>query len=372
MKITSSKENLLHVIQAVHRTSKSPVPILNTIKLEVKDGKLAATMTDIDLTLISGTTVTIDEEGEVCLPARQLVDIVRALPDTEIEIVAKDDSAMIIYNDSRISIKGYPVDQFPILPEMKESYSFQMSQGLLKEIVKQTAYAVSSDNTRPVLTGVWFDVSDNKLKFAATDAHRLALRETGIEVQGKNAIVPARALNELSKIMRGDVETVKITIGDHAMFATRDGVLITRLIAGHFPNYRQIIPGKFSASVTGKTNELIEAVARAFVLIDEESPVLEFSFDEESVVTVNTQTGSLKERLKVKYQGEPMKIYFNAKYLMDVLRAMPSDEMVLNLTNPLGAAVVKPAGKDDYLSLLLPARPKNEVSQTQDAQLRAS
>lgn len=366
MNFTTTKSNLLHVVQTVYRSSqaKATLPILGGILFKSQDGELTAASTDIDLTLQCRVPVEIIREGVICLPARQIMDIVRCLPDTVIQIENDEEtnSVKILYDDSQINLKGYPPDQFPALPELSGQASFQLTQGLLKEMIRQTIYAVSTDKTRPLFTGVLFENYNQKLRLVATDTHRLALRETEIESgQFNNVIVPGNALSELTRIIRNEEEPVEVTISkNHISFALKDALLISRLIAGQFPAYNQIIPNSFTARLVMNTVELSNALARAALLIDEEMPVLRFNLDAaQSLISLHTSSGWIKERLKANYQGEAMEIYFNARYLIETLRVIPSEEVAVNFTSPLSAAIIQPAGREDCLALLLPARPKN-------------
>ena len=373
MNFTTTKSNLLHAVQTVYRTSqaKATLPILGSILFKLQAEELTATSTDLELTLQCKTGVEAVREGAVCLPARQIMDVTRCLPDTVIRMESEEttSSVKILYDDSQINLKGYPPDQFPALPEVAEQSSFAVAQGLLKEMIRQTIYAVSQDKTRPLFTGVLFEHGE-KFRLVATDTHRLALREAESAAAAdqedaqkpENVIVPGSALVELVRIMRGEEETVQVkTSKSHISFHMKDTLLVSRLITGQFPAYRQIIPNHFSARLTMNTQDLNNALNRAALLINEEAPVLRFNLEEgQSLISVNTLSGWIKETLKASYQGEPMEIFFNARYLLETLRVIPGEEVTLNFTSPLSAAVIQPAGKDDYLALLLPARPKNE------------
>lgn len=367
MNFTTTKSTLLHAVQTVYRSSqaKASLPILGSILFKAQAGELSTTSTDIDLTLQCKASVEIVQEGAICLPARQIMDIVRCLPDAVIQLESDEttNSVKILYNDSQINIKGYPPDQFPALPEVTEQISFTLAQGLLREMIRQTVYAVSTDKTRPLFTGVLFENEDRRLRLVATDTHRLALRETEVDADRfGNVIVPGGALSELVRIMRGEDEPVQVKISkSHISFAMQGALLISRLIAGQFPAYRQIIPHNFSARLTMNTLELSNSLARAALLIEEEIPILRFNLEEgQSLISVNTTSGWIKENLKANYAGDPMEIYFNARYLMETLRAIPTEEVTINFTSPLSAAIIQPAGKDEYLALLLPARPKSD------------
>ncbi|MGQ9824918.1 MAG: DNA polymerase III subunit beta [Desulfotomaculales bacterium] len=367
MKFTVTRSNLLQGVQTVYRSgqAKSGLPVLNTILFQVDSEKLTLTSSDIDLTIQCRLPANTESGGEICLPARQILDIVRCLPDTPVQIENNPEanSVKILYDNSEINIKGYPPEHFPAPPELTDFSSFELPQGTLKEMIKQTIYAVSQDKTRPLFTGVFFEKYGGKLRLVATDTHRLALREADVEVGDfPGVIVPSNSLNELTRVMRQEEEKVSVMIGrTHISFTTADSVLISRLITGQFPAYQQIIPTSFSSSLVMNREELSSALARASLLINEDLPILRFNFSrEESFIFLSAETGWIKEQLKASYEGEGMEIFFNARYLIETLRVLSSEEVAIHFTSPLSAAIIKPAGREDYLALLLPARPKSD------------
>jgi len=367
LKFTTTKSNLLHIVQTVYRPvqTKVTLPILGTILFKAENGYLSATSTDMDLTLQCKIPLSITQEGMACLPARQITDIIRRLPDTSIQIEhdPRVNIVKILYEDSFLNIRCFSPDQFPAFPKVAEDSFFKIPQGVLKDMIKQTIYTVSNDKTRLIFTGVLFEAMDQKIRLVATDTHRLSWRETTIETkQFENVVAPGNALIELNRIMRNNEEPVQVKIGKtHIIFEMEDSLVISKLLAGRFPSYRQIIPDKFTANLTANTSDLSEALSRAALLLDEDFPILHFTLDEkESIIALNTTSGLIKEKLKAIYQGESMEILFNARYLIESLRVLPTEEVIINFTGPLSAAIIKPSGRDDYLSLLLPARPKND------------
>lgn len=367
MNFTVTKSNLLQAVQTVYRSSqaKASLPALGSILFRAEGESLTVTSTDIDLTVQCRTPVNVITNGEICLPARQIVDIVRCLPDTAVQMESDPEtsSVKILYDNSEINIKGYPAENFPSLPEITDCSTLQLTQGTLKEMIRQTIYAVSQDKTRPLFTGVLFEKNGRNLRLVATDTHRLALREAEAEAEEfSSVIVPGSSLNELTRVMKQEEEKVSIKIGrTHISFATAESLLVSRLITGQFPMYSQIIPTTFSSSLVMSTEELSSALARASLLIDDDPPILRFNLArEDSFVFLSTDSGWIREKLRASYEGEAMEIFFNARYLIETLRVIPTEEVTVSFTSPLSAAIIKPAGREDCLALLLPARPKNE------------
>lgn len=363
VKFTISRQDLLNAVQAVNRSAKSSVEILNTIRIEARGDLLTLTTTDIELTLVSKAPAQVAEEGEICLPMRQIAGLVKELPDVNLEIYTeKDASAVIAYNSSRVSLKGYPADQFPVAPDLSDPKArFTLSQGLMKEIIRQTAYAAATSRERPIFTGVNFDIANDRITFAATDTHRMAVKKIDLDTQQSlNVTVPERALNELSRLLQNDVESMKVVITANMIsFGTKTAAVISQLVSGQYPNYNTVIPSNFGAELSFKRSDLADTLSRAIILSDDVPTVL-LDLGEAARLQLKTQVGSINETIKATYKGEPMKIYFNARYAYEAIKAMPAEEVTLYLTGPKGPAVFKPTGKEGCLALVLPSQPKAE------------
>jgi len=368
MNFTINKSNLLYVIQTVHRTGQAKItmPILGGILFKAINNTLAAISTDIDLTTQCKMPASIIEEGTFCLPARQMADIVRHLPDTVIQIEGSQEksSVRIAYGDSEVNINGFPPGQFPDFPVPGGQPSLLVPKNIFKDMVRQTIFAVSTDRTRPLFTGVLFEVADQKLRLVATDTHRLALTEItlGSAPPPKSIVVPGSALNELIRIIRVDEESVAIEISEnHIFFITEDTIIASRLIAGQFPLYTQVVPDKFISRLRADVKEIYDAIGRAALLTQEEIPVIRFSLSmEQCTIFLSGFAGWIREKLNATYEGEPLEVFFNARYLMDCLRVIPTEEVVIEYTGSLGAAIIRSWERDDHFSLLLPARPRSE------------
>jgi len=355
MKITAARADLIRAVQNVHK-GKSIIPILGGMLLEARGGNLTVTTTNLEVSIRCSVPLSVVEEGALCLPSRQLVDIIKAIPDDEVRIQSEGDAAKILYNNSQISLNGFSPEQFPEMPEVSGQARIVIPAKLLLEAVNQTVYATLKDMTRPIFTGVLFDC-DKNLKLVATDAHRLALWESHIQTQATNVIVPAEALSEVAKIARNTEEVIIGIDNNYIKFEMGNTILFSKLIGGQYPNYQQVIPREFISVLTVKTAEFAGAVTRASLLLEDISAVVQITLNSIVTLSVDTPAGWIREKINASYQGDPIDIYFNAHYLIDALRAINSGEVSINFTSPLSAAVIKPASGDDkYLSLLLPAR----------------
>jgi DNA polymerase-3 subunit beta len=364
MKVVAAKEQLLNAVQIVQRavTIRSPLPILSGIKFEAVDNKIFLTATDLDMGIRCSFTTEVIEPGAAVIPARYISELVRRLPDIPILLSAEPVSGAVTiqYGQSETSINGFPAEEFPDFPIPSGDLTFDLPVEVLREMVRQVAFATANNENRPVFNGVLFELDDGNLQVVATDTYRLAWRKLILQNSGNinlNIIIPGKTLTELVKIIEPE-KVVNITVTENQiLFKADDICLVSRLIDGQFPNYKQVIPQEYHTRIRFKTKELAEATERASLLTKDSSPVVKMSLEENTlVVSVNTEAGRVHEEIPVFQEGEPFQVAFNARYLGDGLKAMGSEEIIMELTGPLSPGVLKPVDNQDYLSLLLPVR----------------
>ncbi len=369
MKFTTNKTTLAYAIGTVQKivSPRSPLPILSGILFEAHGNQLTVTGSDTELTIQCTVDVETEREGSVVLPIRYIADLVRYLPDVPIQFhtLPESTSTTITYGVSQVNIHGFGSEQYPRLPAVERGTSFSLAQDALKEMLRQVLFAVSNDETRPIFTGVLLQVEERQFRLVATDTYRLAVRRFQLEnhpEQNINVIIPGKTLNEVARLIGGSGEDITIVCGEnHAFFLTGTLKIASRLIAGQYPPYEQVIPREFVTRTQLATREILEATERASLLVREGNPVVQFSLQENScVVSVQTQAGWIREEVSGTVEGEPLEIWFNARYMGESLRALGSEDLTLELTGPLSAAVLRPSGEENYLSLLLPARPPKE------------
>lgn len=370
MKFVSDKEKLFYAVQVVQRavSIKNPLPILSGIKLETEeDNRILFTATDLDIGIRCTVPVEIIEPGTAVLPSKVITELIRRLPDVPIFINSDPltGSVTVKYGQSEASINGFPADEFPEVPLPLSDATFIMPVDILKEVIRQVVFAAANDENRPVFTGVLFEINGNEMQVVATDTHRLAWRKVSLENCENlaiNLIIPGKTLNELSKIIVGPDKVVNITVTENqVLFNTEDICLISRLIGGQFPNYRQVIPQEHITRIRLKTKDLAEATERASLLTKEGSSIIKLSLNENVlVISVNTEAGRVREELSVYQEGEPLQFAFNARYLSDVLKVVGSEEIIMEFNGPLSPGIIRPAGSQEFLSLLLPVRLREE------------
>lgn len=368
MKFFINKDNLLYGIQNVQRavSLKSPLPVLTGILFQCYDNKLKLSATDFEMSIYCTVPAVVEEPGELVLPARYITEFSRRLPDTTItfEKASHGQMATIRYGQSEFNINGYSTDDFPSLDLPGEEFSFNLSAELCKEIIKQVIFATSSDDARPVFTGVFFEIENNQLTLVATDTFRLALRRVSIDACAQeliNVIIPGKTLTELLRLP-GQNSAIKVIIGkSHAAFVAEDTVIIARLVSGRFPSYRQVIPSTFVTELKISLKEFLESAERASLLAGERSSLVNFAARGESVVlNVRSETGWIHEKVPAAVSGENMDITFNVRYLCDVLKSINFERLLIRLTGSLTPALITGEDKDDYMSILVPARQNKE------------
>lgn len=367
MKISSTKDNLLYGIQVCQRivSTKNPLPVLSGILLKANDGNLTFTATDLEVGIECTIPMDISENGAVVLPARIIGDIVRKLPDLKInlEVDKQNFNTSIKYGKSEFSLLGLSSEDFPILPSIDFNSVLTVKQDLFKNMIKQVIFAASADDNRPIFTGALMEVEGGSVKLIATDTHRLAFRNASLENNesgiDKSVIIPGKTLNELSRIMTGEGENVKIAFGDNQVVFEIPGIrLISRLIEGQFPNYRQVIPQGCKTKIRLKTRELLDAAERASLLAKEGSNFIKLTVSEGNMVinSNSPEIGKIEEQLPIQMEGEETQIAFNSRYLIDVLKVIDSEEILIELTGSLSPGIIKPAEGENYIYLILPIR----------------
>ncbi|HJQ50577.1 MAG TPA: DNA polymerase III subunit beta [Gaiellaceae bacterium] len=362
LRITCTKEDLVHGLSIVGRavSTRTAIQILSGILLEARGDDLRLAATDMELSLRASVPARVEGDGSIVLPGRTLVDIARLLPgeDVTIEHSAAESVVHIASGSASYTLHTYNAEDFPRLPELTDTQTFEVDREALLETIGRVARAASRDEARPVLTGVLVQFAGEKLVMAATDSYRLAVKETslGSAAPELEAIVPSRALQELSRVA-GDADEVAVGVQENQVIFSVGGVwLTTRRIDGQFPNYRQLLPETFEHELTVPRTELLDVVRRASVMIQRATPLqLRFADGEVTVVARTHEVGESQESMPVAYTGEPLEIGFNAEFLREGLESVEGDDVRMKLISPLRPAILTDEG-DDFTYLVMPIR----------------
>src|SRR5262249_3033655 len=322
MKIVCQREELSQKLAVVARavSTRASVQILSGVLLRAEAGRLHLAATDMELSLRSSLEAQADGEGAVVVPGRLLVDLVRLLPDNEVTIEHRADEnvARVTSGPSASTLHTYAAEDFPRLSDLDAVGTFTVDRESLLDTVSRVARSASRDESRTVLTGILVRFEAGKIVMAATDSYRLSVKETDLsgDVPELEAIIPARALAELSRIAQtGD--TIELGVHENqVVFAAEDVWLTTRRIDGQFPNYKQLLPETFEHELTLPRNELLDVVRRVGVMVQRTSPIqLRFAEGELTVFARTQDVGEAKESIPVQFAGDGMEIGFNAEFL---------------------------------------------------------
>src|SRR5919205_1131929 len=360
MKVVCSRDELSQRLGIVARavSTRASVQILSGVLLRAEAGRLHLAATDMELSLRSSLEAQVDGDGAVVVPGRLLVDLVRLLPDSEVTIEHRADENVVRITSgaSSSTLHTYAAEDFPRLPDLDTVGTFTVDRESLLDTVARVARSASRDESRPVLTGILVRFEAGKLVMAATDSYRLSVKETELDgdIPELEAIIPARALAELSRIAQSG-DTLELGVHENqVVFAADDVWLTTRRIDGQFPNYKQLLPESFEHELTLPRSEVLDIVRRVAVMAQRNSPLrLRFAEGELTVAAQTQDVGEARESMPVQFSGEPLEIGFNAEFLRDGIEAVNGDELQLKLISPLRPAVLR-GPTDDYTYLIMP------------------
>jgi DNA polymerase-3 subunit beta len=335
------------------------LPVLSGLRLELQGSQLSVTGTDLDLTIQLTVEVGGDGDGGVVLPARLAADIVRSLGSGAVDVVAESDEVSISNGRSHFTVRPLSFDDYPKLASPVNS-SVTLPAAAFGDALRQVVRAASTDEARPILTGVMMTAEGDGLRMVATDSYRLAVRDlVGQQVLAadQKVLVPGRALTELQRLVGGG-DSVTMRLGDRdATFEVGSTRLTTRLIEGEFPNYRQLIPPSHPNTLTVEREPLLEAIRRVKILAKDATPVrLQMGGDTLRLTAITQDVGNASEELDATYVGSELTVAFNPDYFAAGVEACIGDSITLSTLDALKPAVVRGVGIDDYLYLLMPVR----------------
>lgn len=363
MKFIVEKHQLQEAISNVQKavTGKSTMPILQGILIVVENSYITLIGSDKDLTIETKIECTTLESGRIVVNSRLFGDIIRKLPNAEIEISSNENNTISIKClKSNATLVHMNADEYPTLPEIHEETVFEISQKVIKHMIKGTIFAIAQDETRPIFTGVLFEVKDNTLSLVAMDGYRVAIRREQIDSSLTiNKIIPGKTLNEVSKILEDKDDSIKISFtSNHILFNIGNTKVISRLLEGEFIKYETFIPKEYNLKVTAKRSELLNSIERASLMGKEgkTNPVKLDMHQDKMIITSNSQLGMAREEIGIILQGDELKIAFNSKYLIDVFKIMDEEEVVIEFYSNVNPGIVRNKENDNCTYLLLPVR----------------
>ncbi len=367
MRFTIAREKLQDGLSAVIATvpAKTTLPVLSNILLETSERGIRLSGTDLDMAVSTEVTADVESQGAITVPAKKLAEIVRELPSAPVKISAVGEQKITLEcGRSRFRLLGLPRDEFPTFPVVRFSESWRIKSGELQKLIAHTAFAVSTEESRPILNGVLWELRGDRMRMVATNGHRLA--KIDVPVAGQNGhsedlIIPPKALEQLRRLFPAE-EDLEIARGEnHLGFRSPLTAVYTRLIEGPYPPYEQVIPRDNDRIALADRNALSQALKRMSVVASDQTHRIRMSFNA-GMAKFSVQTpdlGEAQDELPVTYEGDALDIGFNASYLLEIMRNMPTDEVRLTFKAPERAATVEPVGWNDpaqYMCLIMPLR----------------
>lgn len=376
MKFVTQRDQLvasiLNVMKAI--SQRTAIPILTGMKIEAKKSGLILTGSDSDISIEAyipseeDGTIFVEEieEGSVVLNAQYFSDIIRKLPENTVMIEADSQLNVTIQSGKSVfKLNGQDAEEYPQLPTLQAEHSFEIQADLLKTLIKQTAFAVSTMETRPILTGVNLTLKDGLLNFTATDSHRLASRDIHIKntkLEFSNVVIPGKSLNELNKILDDTEDMIEISVANNQiLFRTNQFNFLSRLLDGNYPETSRLIPDQSKTTITVQTKSLQNTIDRASLLAKNESNnVVRLTTKDQQTIEITSKSpeiGKVAEDVMVEsIEGEELNISFSSKYILDALKTMDADEINIQFTGAMRPFIIRPQTDEPILQLILPVR----------------
>ncbi|MBR3254906.1 MAG: DNA polymerase III subunit beta [Clostridia bacterium] len=370
MKFTCYKDNILKAINSVVKgvASKTTMPILEGILIQTNDNDIKLTTYDLEIGIEYIVECEVKEQGSTVVNSTMFSEIIRKLPDTEISISINEQNLLEIECEGSLyKLATMNPEEFPELPKIEVENSIEIEQNNLKNMIRKTIFAVSSEESRPIFTGCLFEIKEGKLNVVAVDGFRLALRSTILEKQTSDfsAVIPGKTLNEVNKILSDSFEPVKIGVAkNQALFEMDNCKIVTRLLDGEFLNYKSVIPNNWETRVrVNKSNiqncfERISLISASSIEKEKKYPVKVYVEIGKIVISCTNQTGEAKEEIYVSTEGKNLEAGFNPKYFLDSLKAIEDEEVFIEFGTNISPCIVKSVENNDYTYMILPIRLK--------------
>ena len=364
MKLNAGREVLLKPLQAVIGVveRRQTMPILTNVLLVAKGGQVSITATDLEVELVAEAEVDVENPGEITVPGRKLLDICRALPeDAQVSLSQSGEKLIVKSGRSKFTLATLPAAEFPVVDDINAGQSIDVSQETLGRLLEKTHFSMAQHDVRYYLNGLLLETVGNTLRAVATDGHRLALCEAGLEGKGlpeQQVIVPRKGVLELQRLMSGEGALV-IELGTNHVRIQLDGIRFTsKLIDGSFPEYERVIPRDTSNSMLADRGTLRSALQRTAILSNEKYRGIRLIMRENGMVLQahNPEQEEAEEELEIEYTGEEIEIGFNVNYLLDAFSAVESETVNLAVMDGNSSCLIREPGKEDCKYVVMPMR----------------
>lgn len=361
MKFTCNKSDINEAINIVLKAvpGKTTMPILECVVIEAADNELKLTTNDMSLGIETRLSANIEEEGIILVNAKMISEIIRKLPDEDVYFEADNNENILLFcGKAKFNLSGKNHEEFPMLPKIEKEKKIVISQFTLKEMIRQTIFSISNNENNKILTGELFEINGDEFKIASLDLHRVSIRKIQLKESYDEikAVIPGKTLSEVSKILTGGMEDeVEIFFTkNHVLFELGMTIIISRLIEGNFYNINQMLTNDYETKVTVNKRELLDCIDRATLLLREaeNKPVIMNVKNDEIKMEMNTKIGSMDENIGIQKKGKDLRIAFDPKFLIDVLRVIDEEEVNLYLFNAKAPCFIR--DDNSYIYLILP------------------
>ena len=372
MKFVCYKDKIIKALNSVVKgvASKTTMPILEGILIQTNDNEIKLTTYDLELGIEYTMDCDIKEQGSIVVNAMMFTEIIRKLPDTEINISLNENNLLTIECEGALyRLATMNPDEFPELPKIEVENSITLEQGALKNMIRKTIFAVSTEENRPIFTGCLFEVKNNKLNVVAIDGFRLALRTINIPVPVNDfkAVIPAKTLNEVNKILTDSFEPITIGVAkNQAVFEMENCKIVTRILEGEFLNYSTVIPTSWQTRIRVEKENLqnsferISLISSSSIEKEKKYPVKVTVDIGKLTILCTNQTGDAKEEVFISTEGKNLEVGFNPKYFLDSLKAIDEEEIYIEFGSNVSPCLIKSVENNDYVYMILPIRLKGE------------
>lgn len=371
MEFTIEKDVFVKALQKIQGIveKRNTMPILSNVLIEASENSLTLIATDLEVGMKSSYPAKVIEEGRITLSAKKLYEIIRELPEEQVRLSTKsNDWVEIVCGKAKFSIVGLSPNEFPFFPKIDETGFITLDSNTLARMIEQTSYAICHDETKYNLNGILFKISANEdgnsLIMVATDGHRLSVAEHKIEgtdfiIQEKGVIFPKKGIIELKKMSDEEVSGIRLGFIDNSVAIIKGNTtVVMRLVDGEFPDYTRVVPVGNNREIKIKKEIFLHSLKRMAILSSEKFKGIKFEITNDSmeISSSNPELGEAREELEIEYNGEKIVTRFNARYLIDVLNIITEDEVVLLLRDEMSPAILKQAGSDELMAVIMPMR----------------
>ena len=371
MKIICEKDKILKALNSVTKAvaSKTTMPILEGILIQTNDNEVKLTTYDLEIGIEYIIECEVKEQGATVVNAIMFSEIIRKLPDTEIDIELNEKNLLVIECEGSLyKLATMNPTEFPELPQINIENSIEIEQNALKDMIRKTIFAVSTEENRPIFTGCLFEITNNKLNLVAVDGFRLAWKSRFLQtkINDFTAVIPGRTLNEINKIILDSFDTIKIGVAkNQALSEMENCKIVTRLLDGEFLNYSSVIPENWETRIRVNKDviqncfERISLISSSSIEKEKKYPVKVMIDIGKVTISCTNQTGDAKEEIYVSTEGKNLEAGFNPKYFLDALRAIDDEEVFIDFGTSISPCIIRPVDEGDYIYMILPIRLKD-------------